>query len=212
MHRQELLATISRYRQSWLNPETSYEGIDVRAEDAVLRRFQTFVESTPDCFERTSPAGHVTGSALVVSRDLNRVLLTLHRKLNLWLQLGGHSDGSPRPSEVAWREAEEESGLANLEFLDLTSLLGPAATPAAGQPPLPFDFDHHDIPARPKEAGHVHYDVRYLLVADDRQALVITEESKDLRWFTLAEARAVTAEPSMLRQFDKLAWIRANLG
>ena len=59
----------------------------------------------PDCYERTSPTGHFTGSAWLVSGDGQRVLLTHHRKLDRWLQLGGHADGSGDLAEVALREA-----------------------------------------------------------------------------------------------------------
>ena len=43
-----------------------------------------------------------------------RVLLTHHRKLDRWLQLGGHADGDRDLARVALKEAEEESGLAGL--------------------------------------------------------------------------------------------------
>ena len=67
----------------------------------------------------------------------------------------------------------------------------------------PFDLDIHEIPARGEVPAHLHYDVRYLVEADPEEPLCINEESLGLRWFTLAEAREVTDEPSMLRQFEK---------
>jgi 8-oxo-dGTP pyrophosphatase MutT (NUDIX family) len=208
MDRQSLLETVDQYRTFWLERAGSrHAGFDRAEEEAILSRFTSFVESTPDCFERTSPLGHVTASALVVSPELDRVLLTLHGKLNLWLQLGGHADGDPRVHEVAHREVLEESGLKTVRFLPYEN----ESQGAQEAQPLPFDFDCHDIPARKSEPRHVHYDVRYLIVADPREPLLITEESKDLRWFTLAEAREVTDERSMLRQFDKLDWLRSRL-
>src|SRR3990167_3869834 len=76
-----------------------------------------FITREPQCFERECKEGHVTGSALVLNHDHSQVLLTYHRKLNRWLQLGGHSDGNPNTAEVALREAQEESGIQNLEFV-----------------------------------------------------------------------------------------------
>jgi 8-oxo-dGTP pyrophosphatase MutT (NUDIX family) len=64
-----------------------------------------------DPFTRERLEGHFTGSAWLVSGDGLRVLLTHHRKLGRWLQLGGHADGDRDLARVALREAEEESGL-----------------------------------------------------------------------------------------------------
>jgi 8-oxo-dGTP pyrophosphatase MutT (NUDIX family) len=195
MHRQPLLDTLRCVLDGLDTKSWPHASFDRAEEAAILAKFLAFVSSTPDCFERTSPHGHITGSALVVSPDLRRVLLTHHAKLDKWLQLGGHSDGSPKTAEVAYREVEEESGLTRLSFVQTD----------------PYDFDWHDIPARPNEPAHIHYDVRFLIAADPEEPLVITKESKDLRWFTVDEARRLTSERSMHRQFDKLEWLRQRL-
>ena len=54
-------------------------------------RFVAFVQANPRCFERALEIGHVTGSAWIVDAGGRKVLLTHHRKLNLWLQPGGHA-------------------------------------------------------------------------------------------------------------------------
>ncbi|MEZ4743472.1 MAG: hypothetical protein R3B45_13685 [Bdellovibrionota bacterium] len=71
---------------------------------------------------------------------------------------------------------------------------------------MPFDFDIHHIPATKGKPEHLHYDVRYVMIADDHK-LEISDESIDLRWFDLSEARKANNERSMLRQFDKLEQI-----
>jgi 8-oxo-dGTP pyrophosphatase MutT (NUDIX family) len=205
-----LLETLSLYRDVWVAPGDGHASFDAAEEEAILTRFSAFVAATPGCFERDCPPGHVTGSALVASPELDRVLLTLHGKLGKWLQLGGHADGNPQVHEVAYREVIEESGLAAVRFLPYEPSMR-AAQPLSSADPLPIDFDCHDIPARKTEPAHVHYDVRYLVVADPAAPLLISEESKDLRWFTLDEARRVTSERSMLRQFDKLDWLRTRV-
>ena len=189
-HRQGIFDQLARHEHAW--------GVQAEVPQALrtppdrLKAFRSFIASTPHCFERSWTAGHVTGSALVLSSDLQRVLLTHHRKLGKWLQLGGHADGDPDAAAVAMKEAEEESGMKALRFWRTE----------------PFDLDHHEIPATIKEPAHIHWDVRYVLVAPLGAAPVLSEESMDLRWFTLAEARRVTDEPSMLRQFDKIEWLR----
>jgi 8-oxo-dGTP pyrophosphatase MutT (NUDIX family) len=114
-------------------------------------------------------------------------LLTHHRKLGRWLQLGGHSDGESDPRQVALREAREESGLARFHFL-----------PQADDP-LPLDLDVHPIPAHGGEPAHLHLDVRFLLVAEAGQVLRVSAESKELRWFERGRLADQVDEESLLR-------------
>lgn len=158
---------------------------------------QDFLERFPDCCHRSQCQGHFTGSALVTNPALDQVLLTHHRKLNKWLQLGGHADGDTDLLRVALKEACEESGLTQFQ------LVGPTAAQ-----PLPFDLDIHEIPARPGEPRHLHLDIRFLLVADPQDTIAISGESHDLKWFAEAEWSRATTEESMLRQFRKLAEFR----
>jgi len=215
MHRPAILKLIDSYQREWGRLATELHAPYAAAAEApVLDRFRAFINATPDCCERDSPLGHLTGSALVVTPALDQVLLTLHRKLGKWLQLGGHADGSPLLHEVAMREANEESGLKALHFLpyEKTLLAHQAAASGGMTEPMPFDFDAHAIPARPGEPAHVHYDVRFLIVANRLDPLIISEESRDLRWFTVAAARQTSGqEPSMERQFLKLAWLKQQL-
>lgn len=119
----------------------------------------------PLAFSRERLAGHFTGSAWLVSGDGQRVLLTHHRKLQRWLQLGGHADGDADLAAVALREAEEESGLRGLVL--------------EGEV---FDLDRHWIPERGDVPGHWHYDVRYVVRAGTDDAFAVSEESLALAW------------------------------
>jgi 8-oxo-dGTP pyrophosphatase MutT (NUDIX family) len=176
MHRNDLLALLSDYR---------FE--DER--DAVrCRRFREFVAGHPRCFERQLAVGHVTGAAWIVSGDCSRVLLTHHRKLDRWLQLGGHCDGDPDTLRVALREAHEESGLQTLRVLDSRV----------------FDLDVHAIPARASEPAHEHYDVRFLIEADANEPLVVSNESKALEWIALDALERLCVDESVLRMARKL--------
>jgi 8-oxo-dGTP pyrophosphatase MutT (NUDIX family) len=152
-------------------------------ESAMLAATIRFVAIEPRCAERSLATGHLTGSAWIVDPSHTRTLLTHHRKLDLWLQLGGHADGDLDLAAVALREAREESGLASVRPLD--SAL--------------FDVDRHWIPAHPAEPGHWHYDLRFLFVADPAEPLVVTPESKALAWVALAGLAAYTTEASMVR-------------
>jgi 8-oxo-dGTP pyrophosphatase MutT (NUDIX family) len=125
-------------------------------------------------FLRTNTAGHVTGSAFLLNKDLTKVLLTHHKALNKWLQFGGHSDGDKNTLNVAWRETNEESGIDLSDIKPISSSI--------------FDIDVHKIPANPKrnEGEHLHYDVRFVFTTD-KEDFKISDESNDLKWATLEE-------------------------
>ncbi len=201
MHRHQLRDALDLYRQSWEAGRIPYPHFDRREEEANRSGIHQFIAAHPDCFERSCRVGHITGSAMVASPGLDRVLLTLHAKLGKWLQLGGHTDGASDVLASAWREAREESGSSAVRPWPLSSFPIPGV-PASET--LPFDLDIHAIPARGSDETHFHFDVRYLFVLDPDRPLQLNHESKDLRWLTLTEARSLTEERSMLRQFDKL--------
>ena len=173
MHRSGLKSGLAAYRTRW--PE----------ESDTVARFEAFIDSHADCFHRTCRAGHVTGSAWVVDPTGGRVLLLHHRKLGLWLQPGGHSDGDPDTLTAALREAREETGLP-VRALDQTI----------------FDLDVHPIPARGSEPAHHHFDVRFLLRAE-HDRFRISSESRALRWVPADEVGALTDRESVLRMARK---------
>lgn len=197
MHRRGLLESLVKYRQFWLQGPASLGDPDEGWELSTLKRLVEFIQAQPQCFERFLKEGHVTGSSLIADPDLDYVLLTHHKKLGKWLQLGGHADGDADVLRVARREAEEESGLKGFKLLPFADST------------IPFDIDLHKIPAHKAEPEHFHYDVRYLFTIDPQLPLVISGESNELRWFSLSEARQITGEWSMLRQFHKLEQLKA---
>lgn len=174
MHRQFLLDKLKKHR-----PHDA-------EEEEMLKRIVQFVSDYPDCFKRELDVGHITGSAWIVNLERSHVLLTHHKKLNRWLQLGGHSDGEPNTLSVALKEGHEESGLQ----------VSPVSEAV-------FDVDVHLIPARKQEPAHYHYDVRFLLEADSQQPFVVSDESHDLAWVALEALPDLVDERSLLRMLEK---------
>ncbi|WP_374775722.1 NUDIX hydrolase [Streptomyces sp. NBC_01310] len=137
----------------------------------------------PDGVYKPCGAGHVTASALVIDPAAGRVLLTLHKKLGLWLQMGGHCEpGDDTLVGAALREAREESGIAS----------GLSVLPGG-----PVRLDRHPIPA----PCHWHLDVQYAALAPAGAVAEISEESLDLRWFPYEEVAAV-ADTSVVRLME----------
>ena len=129
---------------------------------------------------------HVALSSWVLSPDSSEVLMTHHRKLGIWVKLGGHVDGQAEILQAAIREAQEESGILNIH---------PVSTEL-------FDLDIHRIPENPKEAAHLHYDTRFLLQAET-SIFKISHESLDLAWVPLDHLEYYSQETSILRMRDK---------
>lgn len=175
MHRTPLLQALAQYH-------TRYPD-----ESRLIERFESFVRGHTDCFERSLLIGHITGSAWVVNEPGTHVLLTHHRKLNMWIQLGGHADGDADVCRVARREAKEESGLVKL--VPVTEGI--------------FDVDIHTIPERGDEPEHFHYDVRYAFRALGSDRFTVTEESHALSWTPVEDLSAYTDEISMHRMARK---------
>ncbi|MFD5621402.1 NUDIX hydrolase [Streptomyces yangpuensis] len=127
----------------------------------------------PDGVYKPCGAGHVTGSALVIDPVGKRVLLTLHKKLGMWLQMGGHCEpGDTTMEDVALREAREESGIEH----------GLALVPGG-----PVRLDRHAIPA----PCNWHLDVQYAALAPAGAVAEVSEESLDVRWFPYEEVASV---------------------
>jgi len=156
-------------------------------EAAMLAEYFPFIAAHLDCLRRSCLEGHLTASAWVVDAARSRVLLTHHRKLNLWVQLGGHADGEADLLAAALREVQEESGLTRVRAVS----------------PEIFDVDRHRIPARKTEPEHWHFDVRFLIEADATEPVVVSDESHNVAWVSLAEATRLNPEESIARMVRK---------
>jgi 8-oxo-dGTP pyrophosphatase MutT (NUDIX family) len=177
MHRTPLLTSLKSHLDKNLDANEHQMTVDTIE----------FVEANPMCFERTLLIGHITASVWIVNPTRTKTLLTHHRKLNRWFQLGGHCDGNTNIIEAAQKELEEESGLTEFKLVSAEI----------------FDLDVHPIPARGDEPAHFHYDVRYLFEADDQQAIIISSESKDLQWVDLEQVKDLNDSESILRMVRK---------
>jgi 8-oxo-dGTP pyrophosphatase MutT (NUDIX family)/GNAT superfamily N-acetyltransferase len=147
--------------------------VDRRERDSIA----CFVEAFDDLdvpFDEHASTTHVTASAIVVG-ELG-VVLHRHKRLNIWLQPGGHIDANETPWDAAAREALEETGL-----------------PVAASEPVD-PLIHVDVHPGPR--GHTHLDLRYRLTAPPAQPAPPEGESQDVRWFSWAEAISI-ADPGL---------------
>lgn len=174
MHRKNILDLLNAYEPS------------LEEEKCAKENIIEFINTNPDCFERHLQKGHITASSFLVNADNTKALLMHHKKLNIWVQLGGHADGNCNVLEVAIKEACEESGLDDIQVVSKEI----------------FDLDVHKIPANKKEQEHFHYDIRFLLKTNKEFLIQKNNESNDLRWFG-KEEELPTKEKNILRMFNK---------
>ncbi len=147
----------------------------------------TFIQNNPDCFERSLEMGHITASAWLLNKDHSHALLMHHKKLDCWLQLGGHCDGDSDVLAVALKEAREESGIMHIDFVS----------------PTIFDIDVHLLPGKGGQKDYYHYDIRFLLQVMSDEVAMHNEESHGLRWIAKHEQELPTTARSVVRMFEK---------
>ena len=175
MHRKKILELLNSHIGADENEQTmTYQTIN-------------FVNEYTNCFDRELLIGHITGSAWIIDNTGKYILLTHHRKLDKWLQPGGHCDGDSDVLAVALREATEETGVNDIQVVSHKI----------------FDVDIHPIPERKGIPAHLHYDIRFLLKADKDIPLIITEESNDLAWIEISKVEELHNSESILRMVRK---------
>lgn len=165
----------------------TYKGYDKEEQQMVLDTL-TYLENTEDYLGKINPKGHITGSSWIVNPTRDKVLLTHHFKLNIWVQLGGHTELDESVFESAYREGLEESGLKALKAVHHEI----------------YDVDVHLIPERKGQEAHYHYDIRFLFEADDTAELEISDESHDVSWIEIKDIEKYTKARSVLRMVEKM--------
>jgi len=153
-----------------------------------------FLETESEAFGNRCTKGHITASAWIVNEKMTHALFTHHKKLDKWLQLGGHTEEGESIREAAIREAQEESGLHLFEFI--TSEI--------------FDVDVHQIPARQDLPEHFHYDIRFFLRAVNSDSICMSDESNDLAWIAWQDIESYTTEDSIIRMKNKAICLLSN--
>jgi 8-oxo-dGTP pyrophosphatase MutT (NUDIX family) len=151
-------------------------------EIADLKRVRALADIAQDPWRRDIPL-HVTASALIVHPPTARVLLRWHERQQAWLQVGGHGDpGETDPLAIAIREAQEETGLADLApwpDAEIRHLVIVGVPPGKGEP------------------VHEHADIRYLMATEIPDAARAENENAPLRWLSMADAYQATSEPNL---------------
>ena len=166
-----------------------YNPQEKKDQEIILRYMDTF----NDLLTRDNEFAHFTASAWLVNESYTKVLMIYHNIYQSWSWTGGHADGESDLLGVAIKEAQEETGLTNVKAVSDDI----------------YSIEILSVPAHEKKgkhvATHVHLNVTYLLVADEKQLLQIKpDENSDIKWYGLEEAIEVSTEPEMKVVYRKL--------
>lgn len=119
-----------------------------------------------------------TASALVIRED--KILLLNHKKIDVWLQPGGHIEANELPHETAKRETKEETGFkVQLEgsIIDYDE--------NAYDLPTPISTNVHKI-----KENHWHCDFIFKAFVDEKVEATHEDEHDGIKWFSLDEFKS----------------------
>lgn len=179
----------------------NYEPFDEQ-EEMDKEQFLKFIDNFDDVLTRKNIFGHITSSAFVVNKERTKMLVVYHIINDGWIYPGGHVDGEEDLLSVALREVEEETGLKP-KVLD-NSIFSIQSGPVIGH-----------IKRKKYVSAHIHYDVIYLMEADDKITLKYKkDESKGAKWIPFENAMdksvCAYARPIHKKLIDKLKQRKFN--
>jgi 8-oxo-dGTP pyrophosphatase MutT (NUDIX family) len=158
-------------------------------ESEQIRFVLDWIKSGSEIFRIEKPATpdtHLVSYFVIVSQDMNQILLVDHKKAELWLPPGGHVDPGEDPKETVRREAKEELGIeAEFKVEDPVFL---TVTKTTGN-----------------IARHTDVSLWYLLKGDPNETFDFdSNEFLQIRWFGIHEIPYDKTDPNMKRFIQKI--------
>jgi 8-oxo-dGTP pyrophosphatase MutT (NUDIX family) len=119
-------------------------------------------------------------SIFVIDKE-NKILLMYNKKLNMWLQPGGHIENDELPHETAIRECKEETGI-DVEIISRYKSINPNPV-----------FIEHYI----NKVGDM-VDIQYYGVPLNNKLL--NNENNETGWFSLKELEKMNIDKEIIRK------------
>lgn len=153
----------------------------------------SFIDKNTDCLLRTNLIAHITSSAIVVNKAMDRVLFVHHNIYNSWGWVGGHNDGNPDLLDVALEEAKEETGVSKIVPFD--------------DKIISIDVIHveNHIKNGKFVGDHLHLNATYLMIADEDEKLIVKkDENSGVKWFYINDAMNYVTEDRIKSVYTKI--------
>jgi 8-oxo-dGTP pyrophosphatase MutT (NUDIX family) len=152
-----------------------------------------FVSKNDNVLVRDNKIAHFTTSGWIVNKDKTKVLMIHHNIYNSWAWVGGHADGDPDLFHVVQKEIEEETGIKKVKLLS-DGIFG-----------LNIVTVINHIKRGKQVNAHLHFDIEYLLEADENEPLRIKEdENSKVGWVPVEEIIAKVTEEHMKPIYQRL--------
>lgn len=152
-----------------------------------------YIELFGDILTRNNEIAHMTSSAFVVNRKMDKALMVHHNIFNTWSWTGGHADGEEDLLQVSVREVREETGVNNIRIVN-EDILSLDIIPVLGHTKKGEYI-----------SAHLHINIAYLLEADEKEPLVVkADENSGVKWIPLQEISEYSSEAHMKKIYEKI--------
>lgn len=146
-----------------------------------------------DILTRDNEFCHLTASAFIVNKERTKVLCVYHNIFQAWSMVGGHADGDDDMLYVACKETREETSLKIF-------------TPVYE---YPFTVEILPLKSHVRRGkyvpSHQHYNVTYLIEADENEAIhILEDENSNIGWLTFEDFISRSDEPHMIPVYKKI--------
>lgn len=162
-------------------------------EEKDILQIITAEEIFEDILTRDNEFFHLTSSAFIINKNHTKVLCIYHNIYKSWTWVGGHADGDDDMLYVAKKETEEETSLKNFKVID----------------EMPISVEILPVKSHIRKGKyvpcHTHFNVTYLLEADEREVVhILEDENSGIGWLTFDELIEKSDEPYMVPVYRKI--------
>lgn len=188
--KQNLKSLVDEYKQTFPN-----EIKRLKYLDEVLEKYPTFRKFS----DRTTMPGHLTSSAIILSRTTGRILTVYKPALKMHLQPGGHiNEGAVTPFHSVVQHMENR---LPKKFVNRLTYLQWHYDPLV---PMDIDIHHIEHSTQDGESAHTHFDMRYLFLGDENMLSMDDDMSRQHRpeWHDLNYMRRINSFHSIIEKIN----------
>lgn len=152
-----------------------------------------YIKSYSNVLLRENKVAHITSSALILNKDLSKMLMIHHNIYNTWAWTGGHADGEEDLLYTALKEAKEETGVKS--FTPLTEdVISLDILPVYGH-----------MKKGSYVSAHLHLTASFVLIVEENEKLTIKEdENSGVMWVNVDSLEKYSNEPYLIEIYRKI--------